>query len=278
MRKTRPVATGLLLLIIGGAIGYGIGLGIDALVTGTLNYSGSVASAFALLMSVSAFFFGLYGYRGITRGLVWQVVGTLLGAFLVTGIRLLAGGKPFGTFFFTEPAWVFGALCGVISFLFGVGVVDDWMKWVRGIDTPEHHEDVPTWEKYFGVSLDHKVIGIQYTITALVLMGVGGTFAMIFRTELAQSQLQFLTTNLRLFDQNGPQIYNSLMSLHGMIMIVSILLGVSGMMNYVVPLLLGAQDMAFPRMNAFAYWVAVPASVLLLMSLVLGGFDTGWTG
>ena len=49
-------------------------------------------------------------------------------------------------------------------------------------------------------------------------------------------------------------------------------------MNYVVPLLVGAQDMAFPRLNAFAYWVAVPASVLLLMSLVLGGFDTGWTG
>ena len=48
-----------------------------------------------------------------------------------------------------------------------------------------------------------------------------------------------------------------------MIMIVSILLGVSGIINYVVPLLLGAQDMAFPRLNAFAFWVAVPASVLL---------------
>ena len=152
------------------------------------------------------------------------------------------------------------------------------MKWTRGIDTPEHHEDVPTWEKYFSVSMDHKVIGIQYTITALVLISVGGLFALIFRTELAQSQLQFLTTTFHLFNQNGPQIYNSLMSLHGIIIIISILLGVSGIMNYVVPLLLGAQDMAFPRMNAFAFWVAVPASVLLLMSLVLGGFDTGWTG
>src|ERR1044071_4177720 len=102
MRKTRPVATGLLLLIIGGAIGYGIGLGIDALVTGTLNYSGSVASAFALLLSVTAFFFGLFGYRGITRGLVWQVLGTLLGGFFVTGIRALTGSTLFGAFFFTE--------------------------------------------------------------------------------------------------------------------------------------------------------------------------------
>src|SRR5215208_5419789 len=279
MRKINPVWKGLLLLVLGGVIGYGIGLVIDLLVSGTLNYNGSVASAFALLVAVTAFFFGVFGYRGITRGLVWQVVGTLLGGLFVSGIRVLIGSKTiFGTFFFSEPAWVFGAFVGVICFLFGVGVVSDWMKWARGIDTPEHHADPESWEKYFGVSLDHKVIGIQYTVTALVLIAIGGTFAMIFRTELAESQLQFLTTTFRLFNQTGPQIYNTIMSLHGIIMIISILLGISGMMNYAVPFLVGAHDMAFPRMNAFAYWVAVPASVLLLMSLVLGGFDTGWTG
>jgi cytochrome c oxidase subunit I len=278
MRKSNSVWSGLLLLLVGGAIGYGVGLGIDMLISGTLNYSGSVGAAFALLFAVTAFFFGLYGYRGITRGLVWQVVGTLIGGFVITGIRAAMGLDTFGAFFFTEPAWVVGALTGVVSFLFGVGTVSDWMKWARGIDTPEHHEDEPGWQKYFSVSYDHKVIGIQYTVTALVLISVGGLFALIFRTELAASQLQFLTNTFKLFNQNGPQIYNTLMSLHGMIMIVSILLGVSGMMNYAVPLLLGAQDMAFPRMNAFAYWVAVPAAVLLLMSLVLGGFDTGWTG
>ena len=278
MRRSNSVWSALLLLLVGGAIGYGIGLGIDMLVSGTLNFSGSVAAAFALLIGVSAFFFGLYGYRGITRGLVWQVVGTLIGGLLITGIRAAMGLDTFGVFLFSEPAWVFGALVGVVAFVFGVGAVSDWMKWARGIDTPEHHEDEPGWQKYFGVSYDHKVIGIQYTVTALVLISVGGLFALIFRTELAASQLQFLTNTFKLFNQHGPQIYNTLMSLHGMIMIVSILLGVSGIMNYAVPLLLGAQDMAFPRMNAFAFWVAVPASVLLLMSLVLGGFDTGWTG
>ena len=278
MRRSNSVWSALLLLLLGGAIGFGIGLGIDMLVSGTLNFSGSVAAAFALLIGVSAFFFGLYGYRGITRGLVWQVAGTLTGGLLITGIRATMGLDTFGVFLFSEPAWVFGALVGVVSFLFGVGAVSDWMKWARGIDTPEHHEDEPGWQKYFGVSYDHKVIGIQYTVTALVLISVGGLFALIFRTELAASQLQFLTNTFKLFNQNGPQIYNTLMSLHGMIMIVSILLGVSGIMNYAVPLLLGAQDMAFPRMNAFAFWVAVPAAVLLLMSLVLGGFDTGWTG
>ncbi|HVF25040.1 MAG TPA: cbb3-type cytochrome c oxidase subunit I [Anaerolineales bacterium] len=279
MRKTNPVGSGLLLLLLGGAVGYGIGLGIDLLISDSLNFSGGVASAFAILLAVASFFFGLYGYRGITRGLVWQVVGMLLGALFVTGMRALRGSEEiFGTFFFSEPAWVLGAVIGVVSFLFGVGALDDWMKWVRGIDTPEHHEDIPGWEKYFYVSYDHKVIGIQYTITALFLIAVGGTFAIIFRTELAASQLQFLTVTFRLFNQTGPQLYNTLMSLHGILMIISILLGISGIINYVVPLLLGVQDMAFPRMNAFAYWVAVPASVLMLLSLVLGGFDTGWTG
>jgi cytochrome c oxidase subunit I len=281
MRKTNPVGKGLLLLVVAGAVGFGIGGVIELLISGSANWNGPVAGAFTILFAVTAFFFGVYGYRGITRGLVWQVVGTFLGALFVTGIRALLGAENqnlFGTYLFSEPAWVFGALAGVISFLFGVGVVRDWTQWARGVDTPEHHEDEAGWGKYFDVSLDHKVIGIQYTITALVLIAIGGTFALIFRTELAASQLQFLTTTFKLFNQTGPQFYNTIMSLHGIIMIISILLGISGMMNYAVPFLVGAHDMAFPRLNAFAYWVAVPASVLLLMSLVLGGFDTGWTG
>ena len=185
MIKKNTVGRGLLLLLIAGAAGWGVGFGLDSLVSGsTPKLAGAVPSAFALLFAVTAFFFGLYGYRGITRGLVWQVAGTLLGGLFVTGIRAAMGLDLIGKFLFTEPAWVFGALVGVISFLAGVGVMDDWMKWARGIDTHEHHEDKPGWEKYFGVSLDHKVIGIQYTVTALVLIGVGGMFALIFRTEL----------------------------------------------------------------------------------------------
>ena len=225
--NNNPLRKAFLFLLVFGAVGYGVGLGIDALVTSELNLAGSVASAFTLLLGFTAFFFGLCGYRGITRGLVFQVVGTLIGAIFVTLIRLLMGLDAVGAFLFTEPAWVFGALVGVVSFLAGVGVMDDWYKWAKGLDTPEHHEDEPGWQKYFGVSLDHKVIGIQYTVTALFLIAVGGTFALIFRTELAASGLQFLTLEMDVFNQNGPKIYNTLMSLHGIIMIVSILLGVS---------------------------------------------------
>jgi cytochrome c oxidase subunit 1 len=54
-------------------------------------------------------------------------------------------------------------------------------------------------------------------------------------------------------------------------------LGIAALSNYLVPLLIGAQDMAFPRLNAFAFWLAVPGSILLVSSLFVGGFDTGWT-
>jgi cytochrome c oxidase subunit 1 len=276
---------GLLLLVIGALVGYGLGLFLDYAVQSAffanavdLRFNAPVPGLFSLLIAATLFFLGLVGYRGVTRGLVFQVVGTLTGALFITGIRALMKLSLWGEFLFTEPAWVLGGLAGVLSFLAGVGALSDWWKWALGESTPDHHHDEPGWEKYFGVSLDHKVIGVQYTVVALLLISVGGLFALIFRTELAESGLQFLTREFKLFDQNGLQMYNSLMSLHGMIMIVSILLGIAGIMNYVVPLLLGAQDMAFPRLNAFSFWIAVPAAVLLLASMFLGGFDTGWTG
>ena len=204
----------------------------------------------------------------LAKGLIWQLFGWIIGAVFVTIIRLLMGLKVFDTFFFTEPAWVFGGFLGVLFFIGGSGIVKDWFKWAKGEATPDHHEDPDGWEKYINVSLDHKVIGIQYTITSLFLLVVGGSFALIFRTELAQPGLQFLTL----------QWYNTLMSLHGIVMIIGILVGVAGVINYLVPLLIGAQDMAFPRLNAFSYWIAIPGIVLLLSSLALGGFDTGWTG
>src|SRR5512146_2606166 len=210
----------------------------------------------------------LFLKSALVRGLLWQLILWAVGAVLVTLLRLLMGLEPLGNFFFTEPAWVAGAFLGVFGFLGGSGVVSDWLAWARGIETPEHREDPPGWEKYFNVSLDHKVIGIQYTMTALFLFVVGGSFAMIFRTELAQPGLQFLTL----------QWYNTLMSLHGILMIVGILVGVAGVMNYVVPMAIGARDMAFPRLNAFSYWVVPPSIVLLLMTTPLGGLDPGWTG
>ena len=169
----------------------------------------------------------------LIRGLFWQILLWVVGMVLFALIQLAVGVKPQGTYFFSEPAWVFGAFLGMFGYLGGSGVMTDWFQWARGIPTPEHRPDPPTWWKYFNISLDHKVIGIQYTVTSLFLLAVGGIFALIFRTELAEPGLQFLTL----------QQYNTLMSLHGILMIVGILVGVAGVMNYVVPMIIGAHDM-----------------------------------
>jgi cytochrome c oxidase subunit I len=202
---------------------------------------------------------------GLVRGVIWQVIGTGVGILVVVLVRLLMRLPAWKA----EPAVVVGALFGALFFLYGTGVLDDWIKWAAGEETPEHVDETGLgWRRYWGPSRDHKVIGIQYLTLALILFTVGGSFALLFRTELAEPGLQFLT----------PIEYNTLMSLHGIVMIIGILIGISAFMNYLVPLLIGARDMAFPRLNALSFWIAVPAGIILLSSMFLGGFDTGWTG
>jgi cytochrome c oxidase subunit I len=202
---------------------------------------------------------------GLVRGIIWQVLGTAVGVAFISAIRAVLG-----LGFRAEPAWVFGALLGIISFLIGVGVFRDWWKMAMGEDVLEAHEVVEPRgaKRYLGVSLDHKVIGLQYGFISMLTLSVGGLFALIFRTELAASGMQLLN-----FIQ-----FNTLVGLHGMVLIASILLGIAALANYLVPLMIGAQDMAFPRLNAFAFWVTVPATVVLLSSIFFGGFETGWTG
>src|SRR4030065_2365988 len=126
---------------------------------------------------------------GLVRGLLWEILGTAVGVGLLTGIRALVGLPPWKA----ESAAVFGALIGSLFFLYGIGAVDDWIKVTAGKEV--HEPDEAGWGKlrYYGVSYDHKVIGIQYIVLALVLMAVGGTFALIFRSELVGTSLQFLT-------------------------------------------------------------------------------------
>ena len=202
----------------------------------------------------------------IVRGLLFMVIGTLLGVVIAIMLRLLLGMSAWRA----EPVLVAGALLGAVFFMFGTGVLDDWLKWARGEDTPEPsvESEIEGYKRYLHVSFDHKVIGIQYGVTSLFIMMVAGLFALIFRTELAQTGLQFLT----------PDGYNTLISLHGIVNIGAILLGVGAMSNYLVPLMIGANDMAFPRLNAFAYWINIPGIVMLLSTIILGGIDAGWTG
>ena len=213
---------------------------------------------------------------GLVRGVIFMVVGMLIGMGIVTLVRLGMGLPAW----MPEPAWTLGGIIGAAFFMYGVGTLGDWLKLANGQDIPEHAE-APRYKglaKYFSISYDHKVIGVQYGYTSLFLFLTAGLFALIFRTELAATGMQFMGEANNILGMNGLNFYNTIMSLHGIVMIGATLLGVGAMSNYLVPMMIGANDMAFPRLNAFAYWINIPGALLLLASLFLGGFDTGWTG
>ncbi len=124
------------------------------------------------------------------------------------------------------------------------------------------------WQRYFTFSLDHKVIGVQYLTTFMVLFLLAGLIALLLRLELMSPGQDFL----------GPNEFNTAMGLHGIIMVaVAVATIMGGFANYVLPIMIGAEDVAFPRLNALSYWIVPPLAVLLILSPVFGGFDTGWT-
>src|SRR5438132_11799668 len=117
---------------------------------------------------------------------------------------------------------------------------------------------------------DHKLIGIMYMVTGILSFLIGGIFALIVRLQLSQP-------NLKVVD---AETYNQLISAHGTTMIfffVTIFL--TGIANYLVPIMIGARDMAFPRVNLLGFWL-IPVSILLYYSgfFTGGALDAGWTG
>ena len=131
------------------------------------------------------------------------------------------------------------------------------------------HPDKWKWYHYFTFNIDHKVIGIQYLVTSFFFYLVGGAMALTMRAELA-------TPNSDLVD---PNFYNALLTNHGTIMIFLWIVpgAIGGFGNYLVPLMIGARDMAFPKLNALAFWVTVPAGLLIVGSFFFGGAQAGWT-
>ena len=205
----------------------------------------------------------------LVRGLLGQAVGFLLGLVLVLAGRGLLG-LDTSWEAARQPALVSAALVSVLGFMLASGMVEDWLKEMRGEPAPLRHgppEGRPGWWRYLSVDYNHKVIGIQYGATSIILLGLAGLVAVIFRLELTKPGIEFL----------DPNRFNTLIGWHGIVMIAAILLGVGGMANYLIPLMVGARDMAFPRLNAFAFWINVPAVVLVVLAL-FWGWDTGWTG
>lgn len=161
---------------------------------------------------------------------------------------------------------------------------------------PGHHPELGWWKKYI-FSTDHKVIGIQYALTALVFMLFGFFLMMLMRWQLAYPGqplpvigpllAKILGTEVVGTDAAGhigvimPDLYNSFGAMHGTIMVflgvVPLAFGAFG--NYVVPLQIGAPDMAFPKLNMASYWCFFYGGVVMLISFIIpgGAAKSGWT-
>jgi cytochrome c oxidase subunit 1 len=117
---------------------------------------------------------------------------------------------------------------------------------------------------------DHKLIGIMYMFTGIVAFVIGGLLALVMRVQLTQP-------NLKVVD---AEIYNQLVSAHGTTMIFFfVTVFMTGIANYMVPLMIGARDMAFPRLNLLGFWLIPVSLILYYMGFVTGGaLNAGWTG
>ncbi|WP_202077805.1 cytochrome aa3 quinol oxidase subunit I [Caldalkalibacillus salinus] len=124
------------------------------------------------------------------------------------------------------------------------------------------------WREWL-TTVDHKRIGIMYLIAALLMLFRGFVDALMMRAQLAMPDNQLL----------DAQHYNEIFTTHGVVMILFMAMPfIIAIMNYIVPLQIGARDVAFPRLNALSFWLFFSGAMLFNISFVIGGSpDAGWT-
>src|SRR5580704_2053593 len=125
------------------------------------------------------------------------------------------------------------------------------------------------WREWI-TSVDHKRIGVMYTLLAMVMLLRGFIDAIMMRMQqsLAYHAPGFLP----------PEHYDQIFSAHGTIMIFFVAMPfMIGLMNFVVPLQLGVRDVAFPTLNSVGFWLTCTGALLVNISLIIGEFArTGW--
>ena len=163
-----------------------------------------------------------------------------------------------------------------------------------------HHEEAGFWRNYI-FSTDHKIIGIQYGITALLFLFFGFMLMLMMRWSMAypneplplvgtflQNVLgsdmvgdKILETGVKIPGVMSPDLYNSFGAMHGTIMVFLAIvpLAFAAFGNYVVPLQIGAVDMAFPRVNMASYQSYFIGGVIMFASFFIpgGAARSGWT-
>ena len=155
----------------------------------------------------------------------------------------------------------------------------------HGHDAHHHHEESFISKWIF--SHDHKMIGKQFLVTAIVMAWVAVIMSLLFRLQLAWPGEGFAFSNFFLGDKWAPEgvldpnMYLALVTIHGTIMVFFVLTGgLSGTFaNLLIPLQLGARDMASGFINMLSYWFFFLSSVVMLASLFVEGgpASSGWT-
>ena len=139
-------------------------------------------------------------------------------------------------------------------------------------DHEQHLHDPQTFVTKYIWSQDHKVIAVQYSLTAIFV----GVIALIL-SGMMRLQLAFPDS----FSFIAPQDYYQFITMHGMIMVIYLLtaLFLGGFGNYMIPLMCGSRDMVFPFLNMLSFWVYLLSVVILLSSFFVPGGPTGagWT-
>src|SRR5215204_5425229 len=192
---------------------------------------------------------------GWYRAIPFLLLGIAFSYALTLGLRAALGYDPVLD---GEAVLTVSLLAAPMFFLVGLGAFDYWFYWAAGRPSrPEDHSShgAHSWKDYFRVNTDHKVIGVQYTVTALFFLLVGGGLAEVIRAELAQPGQQIV----------DPNTYNGLFSVDASLMIFLVIIPIfAGLANFVLPLMIGAPDMAFPRLNALSYWLLPVAGVMMV--------------
>ncbi len=153
------------------------------------------------------------------------------------------------------------------------------------VDTHDAHKTEGFLTRYI-FSQDHKTIAKQFLITGIIWAIIGAFFSVVFRLQLAYHDQTFpfremIFGNAAKDGRITPDLYYSLLTLHGTIMIFFVLTaGMSGTFaNFLIPLQIGARDMASPFLNMLSYWFFFLSGAIMLSSLFVasGPASGGWT-
>ncbi|WP_046863621.1 cytochrome c oxidase subunit I [Microvirga massiliensis] len=117
-------------------------------------------------------------------------------------------------------------------------------------------------------TVDHKIIGRRYIVTAFVFLALAGLAAVAMRLQLARPESRLI----------GPDLYNQLFTMHGTTMMFLFAVPVmEAFAVFLVPLMVGTRNIAFPRLNAFSYYVYLFGGLMIWVAFSLNvGADTGW--